>query len=593
MPNKTIKSIVVLCVLVLGTLSVTWAQDDDYTVPEPPEGIDLTEEIGRAGDDVVTLGDFADRLRYERLRYYRAFQFLVEQEGEQALDVEAQGNQYAPAIQQLLEFLTNDDEVTQPIYEAMVLEYVYSQAAAERGLQITECDLNTTWAQVLELAQELPDCELPEGFDAAQEELIAEVTTYTNLTPEDIDGIIQRQTEFVLMQDALNAEVEIESIGAVRTRHIRVDSEELANDLLAQLQDGADFDTLLVENTLDGGVAGNRGDLGTFGPGMMVAPFEEAAFNAEVGEVVGPVETQFGYHVIEVTETYPAATARHILVPTEDQANQVLGLLDEGADFAELARRFSTDVTSRGQGGNLGTFRPQDTRYDSFREAVFNAEPGALLGPIETRDGFHIVDLIDLQTPGEVSARHILVNTEEEALDAIARLEEGEDFGDLAAELSIDPSASGNGGDTLSIVTQGQQSGLYVPEEVPIPGSDRLVFGAEEGEYVGPLQVGQFWLVFYVAEVGERAPRQEDVQLAQRIYIRDWEDEQLVREDVELTNEWRNYVALDPLPSEFDPRLEPLDALYIEARESYLAERAASTIPGVLESLEAPGSDDE
>jgi len=83
-------------------------------------------------------------------------------------------------------------------------------------------------------------------------------------------------------------------------RHILVDSEEKCLDLKQQIADGADFAALAAENSsCPSGKQG--GDLGSFGPGMMVKEFDEVVFNEAVGEVHGPVKTQFGYHLLEVT----------------------------------------------------------------------------------------------------------------------------------------------------------------------------------------------------------------------------------------------------------------------------------------------------
>ncbi len=76
----------------------------------------------------------------------------------------------------------------------------------------------------------------------------------------------------------------------------------VAKKLLADARSGKDFATLAKENSQDQGSAINGGDLGFFGKGQMVKPFEEAAFAAKVGEIVGPIETEFGYHIIKVTE---------------------------------------------------------------------------------------------------------------------------------------------------------------------------------------------------------------------------------------------------------------------------------------------------
>jgi peptidyl-prolyl cis-trans isomerase C len=86
----------------------------------------------------------------------------------------------------------------------------------------------------------------------------------------------------------------------VRASHILVASLEKAVSLKEQITAGADFGTLAKENSSCGS-ARNGGDLGMFRRGMMVKPFEEAAFNAEVGTVSEPVQTQFGYHLIKRT----------------------------------------------------------------------------------------------------------------------------------------------------------------------------------------------------------------------------------------------------------------------------------------------------
>ncbi|MCK5639369.1 MAG: peptidylprolyl isomerase [Gammaproteobacteria bacterium] len=83
-------------------------------------------------------------------------------------------------------------------------------------------------------------------------------------------------------------------------RHILVESEELCNNLKSEIEGGKDFTELAKEHsTCPSGQQG--GELGEFGPGMMVPEFDEVVFSAPVNEVQGPVQTQFGYHLLEVT----------------------------------------------------------------------------------------------------------------------------------------------------------------------------------------------------------------------------------------------------------------------------------------------------
>tara|TARA_B110000091_G_C13364167_1_gene289502 strand:- start:49 stop:324 length:276 start_codon:yes stop_codon:yes gene_type:complete len=87
----------------------------------------------------------------------------------------------------------------------------------------------------------------------------------------------------------------------IRASHILVKTETEVNDLISQIDGGADFAALAREHSnCPSGAEG--GDLGSFGHGAMVAEFDKAAFNLEVGAVSGSVQTQFGYHLIQRTE---------------------------------------------------------------------------------------------------------------------------------------------------------------------------------------------------------------------------------------------------------------------------------------------------
>lgn len=85
-----------------------------------------------------------------------------------------------------------------------------------------------------------------------------------------------------------------------RARHILVSSEAECEQLKQQIEEGADFGELAKSHSAcPSGQQG--GDLGEFGPGMMVPEFDKVVFSAELNKVQGPVKTQFGYHLLEVT----------------------------------------------------------------------------------------------------------------------------------------------------------------------------------------------------------------------------------------------------------------------------------------------------
>ena len=83
-------------------------------------------------------------------------------------------------------------------------------------------------------------------------------------------------------------------------RHILVDSEELCEELKTKIADGEEFSDMAREHSSCPS-SSRGGDLGEFGPGQMVPEFDQVVFRAEVNTVQGPVKTQFGFHLLEVT----------------------------------------------------------------------------------------------------------------------------------------------------------------------------------------------------------------------------------------------------------------------------------------------------
>jgi peptidyl-prolyl cis-trans isomerase C len=89
-----------------------------------------------------------------------------------------------------------------------------------------------------------------------------------------------------------------------RARHILVSTKEACENLKTQIEAGGDFATIAkTHSTCPSGKQG--GDLGEFGPGQMVKEFDTVVFNEELGKVHGPVQTQFGYHLLEITSRTP------------------------------------------------------------------------------------------------------------------------------------------------------------------------------------------------------------------------------------------------------------------------------------------------
>ena len=129
-------------------------------------------------------------------------------------------------------------------------------------------------------------------------------------------------------------------------QHILVDSEEKANALKTEIEGGADFGEVAKANSSDTGSAVNGGDLGWFGVGMMVKPFEDAVVAATPGTVVGPVQSDFGFHLIKVNEVRDAAK------PTIDEVrDELAGQIEQAAVEAKLAElTAAAEITRPGEG---------------------------------------------------------------------------------------------------------------------------------------------------------------------------------------------------------------------------------------------------
>ncbi len=145
-----------------------------------------------------------------------------------------------------------------------------------------------------------------------------------------ISGVaIQKLITGAVTDEALQAAYDAKFKDAVpateySASHILVADEAKATELKTLLDGGADFAELAKANSTDTGSGANGGDLGWFGKGMMVKPFEDAVLTAEIGKVVGPVKSDFGYHLILVKETRPVAQ------PTLDDLREELASEIEG-----------------------------------------------------------------------------------------------------------------------------------------------------------------------------------------------------------------------------------------------------------------------
>jgi len=302
----------------------------------------------------------------------------------------------------------------------------------------------------------------------------------------------------------------------VKARHIlyRADA---ANDAAARakaeaavrkLKGGADFAALAKAESDDPGSKANGGELPAFGRGQMVKEFEEAAFAAEPKQIVGPVKSAFGYHVLKVEEKNPprvqplfeVAPAIRARLAEQRAAEEAKRAARELSDrVAKISRPSDDDLRKLATG--VVTFNETEflSRTDSaagigsnpeFSAVLFALKPGEVSPPVSTARGEVLVKLVETRKPGlppfaEVKARIVADLTrkkQEEA--AVLTLKQA-----LAKGGSLEAAAK----DLKLTVEKPEAFGKTGP--VPGLGAQKAVldatFGGNAGETAGPVGLGE------------------------------------------------------------------------------------------------------
>lgn len=143
-----------------------------------------------------------------------------------------------------------------------------------------------------------------EKFQESYQNYLKTLKEATGFTETDYQKLVEAQLLSQKLQEVLASRVPT-SAEQVHARHILVETVETAQQVLDRLKAGEDFAELAKEYSQDESNKESGGDLGWFARGRMVPEFEEVAFSLPVGEVSGPVQTEFGYHIIKVEERDP------------------------------------------------------------------------------------------------------------------------------------------------------------------------------------------------------------------------------------------------------------------------------------------------
>lgn len=222
------------------------------------------------------------------------------------------------------------DVTKEDLYEEM------KTSIGEQAIQILMIE------KVLAEEYEVTDEEVQAEIDSSKEEMGENYEAFleqNNQTEESYKKVVRLN---LLQEKALTDGVEVtdEEIQAqydrqnteLNARHILVADAETAATVKEQLDGGADFAELAQEYSSDGSAA-EGGDLGWFGVGAMVPEFEQAAYDLEVDEISEPVQSQFGFHIIQVTEKRELEGAEPLEGQEEDIRSE---LAMQNADQAAL-----------------------------------------------------------------------------------------------------------------------------------------------------------------------------------------------------------------------------------------------------------------
>jgi foldase protein PrsA len=200
-------------------------------------------------------------------------------------------------------------QVAKQVLNQLVQQDLLEQYARDKKIDVTQDDITKR------------EAETKAKFQPGQFEQIVKQQGYTE---QDIQNILKSQ---IIMEKALAPQIHVSEADIkayfdknhavfdkpeqVHARHILVADQATANKVLAQLKAGGSWDTLAKQYSTDPSSKDKGGDLGYFGRGQMVPQFQDAAFGAKVGQIVGPVKSPFGYHIIQVLDKKPAQKATY------------------------------------------------------------------------------------------------------------------------------------------------------------------------------------------------------------------------------------------------------------------------------------------
>jgi peptidyl-prolyl cis-trans isomerase D len=318
-----------------------------------------------------------------------------------------------------------------------------------------------------------------------------------------------------------------------------------AREVRQEVLDGADFADVAERVSVDPGSAARGGELGSFTRGQMVPPFEEAAFSLPIGQLSEPVQSAFGYHIIEVlSREGDEVEARHILIPIERTDESELRMLTRADSLETLGRNQTLQEAAAALGlevmeGEVSedfAILPGVGPADEGQDWIFVDQEGVgAVSPVfENREAFYMLEILRESSAGYLSLDDVRGEIESLLRTQAKRARVMEEARGFREEVEQGSATLESLAERLG--TEARTVGPFTRmETVPGLGARNsavgAAFGASEGEVAGPVRSGNQVILLRV-EQRIQPDRQawEDQKELQRAQV----TEQLRQERLEL-----------------------------------------------------------
>ncbi|KXO11960.1 Survival protein SurA precursor (Peptidyl-prolyl cis-trans isomerase SurA) [Moritella sp. JT01] len=354
---------------------------------------------------------------------------IVNEEVILASDVNALTSSVTKRATKAGQTLPSEKVLTQQALDKLIIDSLQLQIAKKMGMRISNAQLDDTLNNIAkgnnQTVEQLRESILADGgnFNDYKEELRIQLLTNEvqrmqmrrriTISDQDVDNLLaiineqgQKNLQYRVSHIMLRVPNEADSttMEALQTK---------ITDIQTQLNAGEVFSSLALAVSA-GPKALDGGDWGWMNINEMPTLFAEAVTNAKKGDIIGPIRSGAGLHIIKITDMRGVETvmtkevnARHILVKpsvilSDDKAksllNDYLARIKSGdADFAELAKAYSDDTGSAVKGGELGWADP-NIYVPAFKLALKNLKKGEISPAFRSSHGWHIVQLLDRRT---------------------------------------------------------------------------------------------------------------------------------------------------------------------------------------------------